>query len=129
MKCEFPTCSEQATQGNFCFQHFRVYGRKEATKKVRKPIAKFSEKRKAESPEYRAFVAKFLSQPENKICNIQAPGCTWKATTINHLKRRFKDTKMNSEFVEPCCANCNAYIEQNDLWARENGHLLSKYKV
>lgn len=127
MKCAWPTCNEQSISGDYCFQHGRVYGRKTVEKKP-VVIPKKSEKAKKETPEYIRFVKEYLNRKENKVCNIQAPGCTFVATAINHRKRRFKDTKMNEEFIEPCCASCNIYIEQNDSWARERGHLLSKFK-
>lgn len=96
-------------------------------KKVRTVIAKKSKSTKQQDKIYKPFVKEYLSRPENKYCKINSPVCTKIATTINHLKRRFKAVIMNEKYIEPCCENCNGFIEQFDSWAREHGHLLSKF--
>lgn len=124
-KCSFPGCSEMQ-EADMCFHHNRVYGAPKA-KPVFKQIPKKSKAMKMSDKEYNKFKDEFLSRPENQVCNIQGPGCTIKATCINHRKRRFKDTKMNEEFVEPSCWICNLTIENNHAEAKQTGHLLSKF--
>lgn len=124
-KCIWPTCNQDAIK-EYCYQHGRVYGTK-SPKPTPQPIAKKSEKMKHEDKVYKKFVAEYLSRQENKRCNIQGPNCTVIATCINHRKRRFKDTKMNEEYIEPSCFACNSDIESNHTEAKETGHLLSKF--
>lgn len=127
-KCEWPLCRDEARPGKkMCFMHGRIYENTPAPKPLPQPIAKKSEKMKQEDKVYKKFVAEYLSRPENKRCNIQGPNCTVIATCINHLKRRFKDTKMNEEFIEPSCSTCNVDIENNHAEAKATGHLLSKF--
>jgi len=126
MKCEWPTCRQEAIKGNLCYMHSRVYGQP-TPKKTPVPIPKKSAKMKVEDREYKKFKDTFLNNPDNKLCAIQGPDCTIVAQCINHRKRRFKDTKMNPEYVEPSCYNCNTWIEANDAIARETGHLVSKF--
>lgn len=126
--CAFPLCRRNADKNNkYCIGHKIYSDVKEEPKKLT-PIKKVSDKAKKEAPAYRKFVAEYLSRPENKLCKIKSPVCSKISTAINHKKRRFKETKMNEEFIEPCCSECNIYIEQHDAWARERGHLLSKFK-
>lgn len=95
--------------------------------KEQKPIAKKSVKMKAEDKEYRKAVALYLANPENKYCNIQIDeSCTNVATCVNHTRRRGAN-KMNEMDWEPSCSHCNGEIENKDAWARENGHLKSKF--
>lgn len=125
-RCEWPGCKSYPPEGKkLCFLHGR--GNTTNAPAQFKPIAKKSEKMKAEDKVYKKFVAEYLARPENKYCNIQGPNCTVIATCINHRKRRFKDTKMNEEFIEPCCFVCNSDIENNHAAAKETGHLLSKF--
>lgn len=137
-ECLFPLCTRHAESNGYCIPH-RMYAketgekvkRKEPpvkTKQAIKPIAVQSEKAKKESPAYRKFIAEFLAKPENKYCNIQIDeNCTKVATTVNHTRRRGKNSKMNEENCEPSCSYCNIKIEEKDGWAREHGHLKSKF--
>lgn len=78
--------------------------------------------------EVKKFYALFLSRPENKFCNIQIDeNCTKIATTVNHKKRRGKNNIMNEDDCESSCSYCNIKIEEKDQWARDNGHLKSKF--
>lgn len=131
-ECKFPLCTRHAEDNGYCIGH-RIYsGQKIETakptkmvKRQSKPIAKKSKRATKAAPGYRKFVAAYLARPENAYCKIQAPGCQMVATCINHKKRRYKATKMNEKYIEPTCSSCNTYIENNDAWARENGHLES----
>lgn len=88
----------------------------------KKPINKFSKKRKKENAQYLKKRKEFLSKPENRICYIG--GCGEKADTIEHTKGRkgFADdwAKQNNislyldeRFWEPCCNNHNLELEIN----------------
>jgi hypothetical protein len=96
---------------------------------VKKPyvIPKRSAKTIATRKVYNPFVAEYLSRPENQKCAINWENCTVTATCINHLRRRFKDSVMNEEDIEPSCAICNVEIENQDARARAEGHLKSKF--
>lgn len=76
-----------------------------------KPIPKVSEKRKKEQKEYTIKRLQFLSQPENLRCFIE--GCNARATTIEHLKGRWGENYLDTEFWKPCCLKHNLELETN----------------
>lgn len=126
-ECQFPTCRSFAQSNGYCVSH-RIYSNVKIEKKYPKAIAPKSVKTKQEDKEYKKFVAEFLAKPENKYCAIQInENCTREATVVNHLKRRGKANKMNPEACEPSCSYCNIEIENQDGWARDHGHLQSKF--
>lgn len=94
----------------------------------KKPIARQSEKMKDDMKEYLKLREAFLAKPENKMCQIKSPVCTKKATDVNHKRRRGSNLSV-VEHWQACCKKCNSYIEQNDAWAREHGHLESVHKI
>ena len=126
--CIFPLCTRYAAKDKeYCVSH-RLYSESAAVKELPKPIAKKSEKMKVEDKLQAKFNKMFLAKPENKYCAIQIDeNCTRTATTVNHKKRRGKDNKRNELNCEPSCSYCNIKIEEKDGWARDNGHLQSKY--
>lgn len=105
----------------------RLLGLSSKEKEKPKPIAKKSKKTINTDKELKKLVTLFLARPENKFCNIQLDkNCTGAATTVNHKKRRGVN-KLNVETFEPSCYYCNNAIENKDQWARDNGHLQSKF--
>lgn len=99
-----------------------------AEKKDAKPIAQKSAKMILDDKVFKKFAEVFLAKPENKYCAIQInENCTREATTVNHKKRRGKQNKFNEKDCEPSCYYCNVEIENQDAWARDNGHLESKF--
>jgi hypothetical protein len=89
-----------------------------------KPIAKRSEKldkimRKEYVPEVKEMIEK------GTLCAVNSPVCTKKAQGWHHLQGRGKNLFKKRV---PCCNPCNGFIEQNDLWARNNGWKISKFK-
>ncbi len=56
-------------------------------------------------------------------CEIQAPGCTGRATEISHIVGRARGGALSdpSNF-EAACRWCGDYVERNKKWALETGH-------
>lgn len=109
-------------------RQIKLGNRPKSGKKVPQKIAPKSAKMKVQDIATRKFNALFLSKPENKYCAIQIDeNCTRIATTVNHLGRRGKGHIMNEEDCEASCAYCNVKIEGKDKWARDHGHLKSKF--
>ena len=110
--CTFPLCKREATIGQYCYDHNRLMGKSSPQKKseVKKPINKVSGKMKDTKAELKKKYTAFL---KNKpFCDIKSPECTKVATAVNHIKGRGKNFILNEQFWEPCCPQCNSYIEQ-----------------
>lgn len=97
----------------------------------RKPIPKFSEKRKIENPKYTIERLRFLAQPENFRCFID--GCNSRADTIEHIMGRkgyadqwARDNKitlyLDVRYWRPCCNFHNLELERNS-------ELSEKYQI
>lgn len=63
---------------------------------------------------------------KNPICQIQAPGCTHKATCVHHKAGRGVTAVLDQTTWEPSCHSCNDYVETYDQWARDNGHKITR---
>lgn len=136
--CSFPGCVWNAENNGYCIRH-RQYAPTTSTKakhkeppvkveEAKQAINKVSDKQAALNVKLKKADVEFLARPENKYCTIQIDeGCTRIATVVNHTRRRFKDTVLNDECREPSCWYCNSRIENKDGWARDNGHLKSKF--
>ena len=94
--------------------------------KVVKPIAFHSKKRAKDQVKYRAIVKEELGKDDR--CKVNSPECTFKATGMQHKKRRGKNL-LNKEFMIACCNECNGYIERFPLWALEKGYSISVHKI
>jgi hypothetical protein len=97
-------------------------------KKVIKPIAKVSDKRKIENLKYTAQRIVFLGKKENKVCFID--GCKKEATTIEHSAGRIgfyddwaRDNNvslyLDQRFWKPCCNAHNLELENNPELSKE----------
>lgn len=93
------------------------------------PIAKKSEKMKAEMKKYIPAAKAFLALPENQECKIKMKGCQGKAVCVHHVYGRTGVRLHDKEGWLPSCAKCNLTVEEQDLKARELGHKKSKFKV
>lgn len=124
--------------------------REPKAKKLPQPIAKVSEKKKKEiaaekgktprvkiahrsekmkgimtaiKPLYKSFLK------EKPICEIRSEVCTGQATCIHHTAGRGMNHLMDTNTWEASCSAYNLYVEENDQWARENGHKYSRHKA
>ena len=84
-----------------------------------------SAKRKSDIVVYSMLREKFLSRCPQ--CQIQAPGCTKKATVVHHTRGRILYYLIVSTWMASC-AGCNLFIERNDAWARLRGFFKSKFE-
>jgi hypothetical protein len=92
-----------------------------------KPIAKESKKRAVvNKKEYLPEAKQFIK--ENPVCMVGSPVCTKASQHVHHLKGRIGDNLTNKKYWMAACDKCNSWIEQNDLWSRQNGFKLSKFK-
>lgn len=56
-------------------------------------------------------------------CQIQAPGCTGRATEISHIKGRARGGALSDrKNMESACHWCGQYVEHNKAWALETRH-------
>ena len=88
--------------------------------KPRKRIKPVSKKRQKENKEYTRLRKEFLL--ENPRCAVA--GCTQPSTEVHHKARRFSFYLR----VDTWLAVCNSHhheIEENGLWAKENGYTLT----
>lgn len=72
-------------------------------------------------PLYKSFLK------EKSLCEIKSPVCTSEATCIHHTAGRGMNHLMDTNTWEAACNACNNYVEENDKWARENGHKISRH--
>jgi hypothetical protein len=135
MKCQFPNCTNNAINGVYCIGHAKFT---ELPDDMPKPVPRQSKPKNGIKPMsdktrelYKTYEPRkkaFLARPENQVCLIRSKECTVKATHVHHKKRRGVNL-VNERYWEPCCKNCNTYVEQHVEWARLNGHLLSVHQI
>lgn len=90
--------------------------------KPRKPINKVSKKQAVILAKYSVLRIQFLSRPENKICPI-----TGKPTTdIHHKKGRLGDLLLDINFWVALSRDGHRFVEENPVWAKENGYSLDR---
>lgn len=143
-QCKFPLCKRFAEKNGYCIGH-RIYASQSteslkekndsaAVKKTDKPVSfskiktaikKVSLKMADIKKQLKKLYPQFLKK--HPFCEINSPVCTKVATCINHKKGRGKNEILNEETWEASCTACNGYIEENDSWARENGHKVSRH--
>lgn len=123
--CTFPLCTRVEERNGFCFLH-AIHFAGEKIKTKPQPIAKVSEKRKEINKEY-----KKISKAKMKVddrCKVKSPVCTGKAQGQNHKQKRSPKNLIDINNLENSCNACNQYIENNTEWAKNNGHLISRFK-
>lgn len=103
--------------GRYCRIH-----RGEQPKKEVKPIAKVSEKRKAEDQEDRKN-SKQEKKEKGAVCIVNIPGvCIKSPVHWHHIEgRSSKDARTNPKKRVPCCNPCNGWIEANSAMAKKLG--------
>lgn len=108
MKCDFPYCSREANNGNYCYDHYRLMGSTKA-KETKSGLKKVSDKRKAEDKEYSKLKREYLKA--NPFCELKFKGCTKVATEIHH-KKSGKDRAANytnADCFMSVCAHCHRF--------------------
>lgn len=95
------------------------------TKKPRKKIKPFSDKRAKLNREY---AEKSRPYWKGKDCAIRAPGCQKKASGIHHMKGKDSpELLMDKKWWLPACTYCNCiWLEENDAEARRLGFKVSR---
>lgn len=97
-------------------------------KKTPKPFKRSggrSEKMKGIMAAIKPLYKSFLKEKE--ACEIKSPVCTGQATVIHHTAGRGMNHLMDTNTWEASCTACNNYVEENDKWARDNGHKISRH--
>lgn len=106
--------------GKYCRIHL------DGSIKEAKPIKQFSKKREAvQRKEYRPLVSEVLK--EHPHCKVKSPVCTGMAEGLHHLQGREGDNLTDKRLVIPACNMCQLFIEENSLWARNNGFKISRH--
>ncbi len=114
-------CKHATCDGEFC-------RREPKPKKVNKPIAKFSDKRKKiNRTQYQPAAAAFVKA--NPVCAIKQEGCTGKTQGVHHVRGKSTiELLLDESNWLPACNHCNSiWIEQNSKEAFEKGFKKSKY--
>ena len=101
-------------------------GRPPVEKRKQELIAKVSEKRKLENKEYRKIVKGFAKIDIR--CKVKSPVCTGEMQGMNHKQKRSPANLLVEANLTPCCNACNQFLEEHTDWARNNGHLISRFK-
>lgn len=116
-------CTEKGCpfEGRYCRRHLG------ASLKEEKPIAPRSKKlEEVMKKQYRPQVKEMVDA--GTMCVVKSPVCTGRAQGFHHLQGRIGKNLTDPKKKVPCCNACNRTIEQNDLWARNNGWKFSKFK-
>lgn len=120
-----PTSKERADKRKAEEAADKAAGIKPEKKVASKKFGGRSEKMKgimaAIQPLYRSFLK------EKPVCEIKSQVCTSAASCVHHTAGRGMDHLMDTNTWEASCNSCNLYVEENDKWARENGHKISRH--
>lgn len=87
--------------------------KKSTPKKRIKPRGKKQAKKMREL----AKINKEMLRDPTEVCEIQAPGCTYFATVLNHNEGRIGDNLLDRTKMAKCCPPCNDYIEKHPDFA------------
>lgn len=123
--CTFPLCKLKDTGKGFCLHHAKYFAPPKEKKKP-KPIPKKSAKRKKDDAVYLKMVKK-ASEISNE-CEVKSPDCTGKMQGFNHKQKRSPNNLLKKENLERSCNACNLYCETHPVWAKQNGHFISRFK-
>lgn len=132
MTCQFPFCkSNTVGDAKFCIGHAKIMRNKSSDETKAKPRQKAQPKKRAKKMTkaitvLKKIVAAFLALPGNKICAIQSPVCTQQATCVNHKAGRTGKKLTDIKYFEPSCSACNGFIEENNQWAMDHGHKVTR---
>jgi hypothetical protein len=116
MNCK--TCDKKC-EGEYCFAHKPKKPMKRTRiKQGGVKIAYRSAKRIAQEREYSKVRREFL----NEFDGCQVSGCNNPSDQVHHKKGRIGALLTDvSEFLA-VCASCHIEIENNPIWAKENGY-------
>ena len=123
--CIWYRCTLKGEANGFCFLHNAKMGNPKTIKPVCN-LAKASVKRKAVNKVYKKIKDNIISA--DKGCKIRSPACTGIAQGLNHKQKRSPKNLIVLNNLVACCNACNNYLENNDAWARKNGHTVSRFK-
>jgi len=123
--CLFPACNEKPYRDGYCIGHAKHFA-KPQEKLNPKKIRRFSKKRQKLQREYRKIVSKAMS--ESIECEVKAPGCMYESNGMHHKQKRSVKNIIKLDNLVRCCANCQTYIEENPVWARNAGMQVSRFK-
>jgi len=87
-----------------------------------KPIKKVSDKRALENIIYNSERIKFLQLPENRICPIT----NQPTTDVHHMKGRIGSLLLDKRFWKALSREGHKFVEENPIWAKENGYSLNR---
>lgn len=101
-------------------QHIFSHGRcKSCTQKEEQyKINPISNKEKERRKLYKLLRKDYLL--EHPVCEVNAEGCTIKATEIHHKAKRVGDNMF--KYFCAICRNCHLKVEANPEWAYEMGY-------
>jgi hypothetical protein len=100
-----------------------LYGSKEGKDKNSKSkINNRSKKRQAQELVYSKLRKVYLNRPENKICPIKGVP----TTEVHHKKGRIGTLLIEIEFWVALSREGHDYVEDNPVWAKENGYSLNR---
>lgn len=78
-------------------------------------------KRAKKLREYAKARAEYLA--EHEVCEIQAPGCTGRATEISHIVGLARGGPLaDKRNFKAACHWCGQYVEHHKKWALAEGH-------
>jgi len=96
-----------------------------AEKKAPYKMPKKSDKRKQDDKQYKKII-KAQVKKDNR-CKVKSPECTGEMEGMNHIQKRSPNNLLEKENLTPSCNACNRYIEEHPQWAKNHGHLISRF--
>lgn len=106
----------------------QVAAEKEFKVKMPKPVKAIPKKSKTNkfiTSELKKLYPIFLAK--HKVCEIQGPGCTGKATAAHHSEGRLPSKVLDITKWVACCAPCNLWCETHHGEAQKKGFKKSKF--
>ena len=124
--CRYSECEKEfkkfKSTDKYCSSSCELLDKGFKEKKKPKPIPKVSDKRKIDNLKYSALRIEFLGKKENRICPI-----TKKPTTdIHHKKGRIGSLLLDTRFWIALSREGHRFVEENPIWAKENGYSLNR---
>jgi hypothetical protein len=124
--CRYSECEKEfkkfKSTDKYCSSSCELLDKGFKEKKKPKPIPNVSDKRKIDNLKYSALRIEFLGKKENRICPI-----TKKPTTdIHHKKGRIGSLLLDTRFWIALSREGHRFVEENPIWAKENGYSLNR---
>lgn len=72
-----------------------------------------------------------VQEAKGEPCQVRSPVCTGRSEHLHEPLARGRAGGLKASLRDgptplPCCDACNGYIGENQVWARENGFLISR---